>query len=53
MIETVEKLLIISMIVLFTITALCIGYIIGYVAGFKKSKQIDDKIIDDMMNGDK
>ena len=35
-----------------SMTCLLLGYLIGYTKGFKKSKQIDDMILDEKFKSD-
>lgn len=37
-------------VICLSITFIGISYCIGYVKGFKKSKEIDDKIIEELIN---
>jgi hypothetical protein len=41
---------IIATIILYTIIMIFLGYGIGYAEGFKESKEIDDKIIEELRN---
>lgn len=41
---------IIAAIILWTILMIALGYVVGYVNGFKESKENDDKIIKELGN---
>lgn len=44
-----QRMIIVSIIAL-SILFIVLSYFIGYVKGFKKSKEIDNKIIDELVN---